>query len=93
MRLIGLLGGMSWQSTAEYYRILNDLARERLGGRVFTDHRLGRDLEIGGNWLHWIQPHAWAEVTRSVAAARSAAVCAAAACAHRRVGRARRTAR
>jgi monoamine oxidase len=39
-------------------------ARERLGGRVFTDHRLGRDLEIGGNWLHWVQPHAWAEVTR-----------------------------
>ncbi|RYE38429.1 MAG: FAD-dependent oxidoreductase, partial [Hyphomicrobiales bacterium] len=23
-------------------------ARERLGGRVWTDHRLGRDLEIGG---------------------------------------------
>jgi monoamine oxidase len=39
-------------------------ARERLGGRVWTDHRLGRDLEIGGNWLHWVQPHAWAEVTR-----------------------------
>jgi len=32
MRLIGLLGGMSWQSTAEYYRILNELAAERLGG-------------------------------------------------------------
>src|SRR3712207_9149462 len=31
-------------------------ARERLGGRVFTDHRLGRDLEVGGNWLHWVQP-------------------------------------
>src|SRR3712207_9139936 len=39
-------------------------ARERLGGRVFTDHRLGRDLEIGGNWLHWGQPHARAQVTR-----------------------------
>jgi monoamine oxidase len=39
-------------------------ARERLGGRAFTDHRLGRDLEIGGNWLHWVQPHVWAEVTR-----------------------------
>ncbi|MCV2489767.1 FAD-dependent oxidoreductase [Geodermatophilus sp. YIM 151500] len=39
-------------------------ARDRLGGRVFTDRRLGRDLEIGGNWLHWVQPHAWAEVTR-----------------------------
>ncbi|WP_243794746.1 NAD(P)/FAD-dependent oxidoreductase [Saccharopolyspora gloriosae] len=39
-------------------------ARDRLGGRVWTDHRLGRDLEIGGTWLHWVQPHAWAEITR-----------------------------
>ena len=39
-------------------------ARERLGGRVWTDHRLGRDLEIGGTWLHWVQPHVWAEITR-----------------------------
>ena len=39
-------------------------ARDRLGGRVWTDHRLGRDLEIGGTWLHWVQPHAWSEVTR-----------------------------
>lgn len=39
-------------------------ARERLGGRVWTDHRLGRDLEMGGTWLHWVQPHVWAEVTR-----------------------------
>ncbi|MEB3366544.1 flavin monoamine oxidase family protein [Saccharopolyspora mangrovi] len=39
-------------------------ARDRLGGRVWTDHRLGRDLEIGGTWLHWVQPHAWAEVNR-----------------------------
>lgn len=37
-------------------------ARDRLGGRVWTDHRLGRDLEIGGTWLHWVQPHVWAEV-------------------------------
>ncbi|MEU9125357.1 aspartate/glutamate racemase family protein [Streptomyces sp. NPDC048506] len=29
---IGLLGGMSWESTAEYYRLLNELTRERLGG-------------------------------------------------------------
>jgi aspartate racemase len=32
MRVIGLLGGMSWESTAEYYRLLNQLTRERLGG-------------------------------------------------------------
>jgi aspartate racemase len=32
MRLLGLLGGMSWESTAIYYRHLNEIARERLGG-------------------------------------------------------------
>ena len=29
---IGLLGGMSWESTQEYYRIINEETRERLGG-------------------------------------------------------------
>jgi aspartate racemase len=32
MQLIGLLGGMSWESTAEYYRIANELVRDRCGG-------------------------------------------------------------
>lgn len=32
LKVIGLLGGMSWESTAEYYRLLNMLAQERLGG-------------------------------------------------------------
>ena len=32
MRTIGLIGGMSWESTAVYYRLLNRMARERLGG-------------------------------------------------------------
>lgn len=39
-------------------------ARDRLGGRTWTDHRLGRDLEMGGTWMHWVQPHVWAEITR-----------------------------
>ena len=30
--MIGLLGGTSWSSTIEYYRILNQLAQEKLGG-------------------------------------------------------------
>jgi aspartate racemase len=30
--MIGMLGGMSWQSSAEYYRLANELVRERLGG-------------------------------------------------------------
>ncbi len=32
MTLIGLLGGMSWESSAEYYRLLNELTRDRRGG-------------------------------------------------------------
>lgn len=32
MKTIGMLGGMSWESTAEYYRLANVLVRERLGG-------------------------------------------------------------
>ena len=32
MKMIGLLGGTSWSSTIEYYRILNHLAQEELGG-------------------------------------------------------------
>jgi aspartate racemase len=32
MKTLGLLGGMSWESTAIYYRQLNRLVRERLGG-------------------------------------------------------------
>lgn len=31
-RIIGLLGGMSWESTAHYYRCMNELVRQRLGG-------------------------------------------------------------
>ncbi len=32
MKTIGLIGGMSWQSTLEYYRIINETTNERLGG-------------------------------------------------------------
>ena len=32
MKVIGLLGGMSWESSLEYYRILNEIVKERLGG-------------------------------------------------------------
>ncbi|WP_257430034.1 flavin monoamine oxidase family protein [Nocardioides carbamazepini] len=39
-------------------------ARDRVGGRTWTDHRLGHQLELGGTWVHWVQPHTWAELTR-----------------------------
>ncbi|HOX40744.1 MAG TPA: aspartate/glutamate racemase family protein [bacterium] len=31
MKTIGLIGGMSWQSTVDYYRIINDYVQEKLG--------------------------------------------------------------
>ena len=32
MKTLGLIGGMSWESTATYYGLLNRMTRERLGG-------------------------------------------------------------
>ena len=32
-RLLGLIGGISWESTSHYYQMLNRMARERAGGR------------------------------------------------------------
>jgi len=37
MRRIGLLGGMSWESSIEYYRLVNELVAERLGGLHSAD--------------------------------------------------------
>jgi aspartate racemase len=48
-RVIGLIGGMSWESTAEYYRLANVLTRERLGGlhsaRILLDSVDFADIE------------------------------------------------
>jgi len=32
LKIIGLIGGMSWESSLEYYRIINETVRNRLGG-------------------------------------------------------------
>ncbi len=32
MKTIGMIGGMSWESSLEYYRIINDTVKKRLGG-------------------------------------------------------------
>jgi aspartate racemase len=37
VRRIGLLGGMSWESSAEYYRLVNEATRDRLGGLHSAD--------------------------------------------------------
>ena len=40
MKRIGLLGGMSWESSIEYYRLVNEATRARLGGLHSADCRL-----------------------------------------------------
>ncbi|MEX0847303.1 MAG: aspartate/glutamate racemase family protein [Ilumatobacteraceae bacterium] len=37
MKRIGLLGGMSWESSIEYERLINEGVRERLGGTASAD--------------------------------------------------------
>ncbi|MCP1507718.1 monoamine oxidase [Pseudomonas marginalis] len=39
-------------------------ARNRTGGRTFTTEVFGERADVGGQWIHWIQPHVWAEMQR-----------------------------
>ena len=32
-------------------------ARDRIGGRAWTDDRMGLPLEMGATWVHWFQPY------------------------------------
>lgn len=57
MRRIGLIGGLSWESSAEYYRIINQAAQQRLGGLHSADClMLSFDfaeieaLQVAGDW-------------------------------------------
>ena len=38
--------------------------RNRLGGRTWTSDFGGQKVELGGTWVHWHQPHVWAEIKR-----------------------------
>jgi aspartate racemase len=56
-RVIGMLGGMSWESSAEYYRLANELIRERLGGLhsarlvlVSVNFAEIEELQVSGQW-------------------------------------------
>ena len=57
MRTIGLLGGMSWESSLEYYRVMNEEVKARLGGLHSAKILMNsvefqelRDLMCAGNW-------------------------------------------
>ncbi len=38
--------------------------RSRLGGRTWTAPWGGAEIEYGGGWVHWHQPHTWSEIRR-----------------------------
>jgi aspartate racemase len=57
MKTIGLLGGMSWESTTTYYQLLNQMVRDRLGGLHSAEVLLRSfdfapiaELQSEGNW-------------------------------------------
>jgi len=58
MNTIGLLGGMSWESTEVYYRLINEETRRLLGGlhsarivMVSVDFQEIEKLQHEGNWV------------------------------------------
>lgn len=67
MKVIGLIGGMSWESSAEYYRIINQEVRRRLGG-VHSARSLMWSMDFGT--IEQLQ-HAgdWPALTAEMAAA------------------------
>jgi len=57
MKVIGLIGGMSWESTATYYNLINQAVKERLGGLhsaecvlYSVDFAEVADLQRQGKW-------------------------------------------
>nr|AGS49946.1 aspartate racemase [uncultured bacterium esnapd26] len=57
MRTIGLIGGLSWESTVVYYKVINQRVRERLGGSHSAnsliwsvDYTTVEDLIFAGRW-------------------------------------------
>ena len=46
------------------HKVLLLEARNRIGGRTYTSTFADRSIEFGGAWVHWLQPHVWAEMKR-----------------------------
>jgi aspartate racemase len=65
MRMIGLIGGMSWESTAVYYRRINEQVRKRLGGLHSADVVM-RSVDFAGI-VDLQQADAWDEAAQALA--------------------------
>ncbi len=58
----GVTAGRELQQSGNRTVLLE--ARDRLGGRTWTSEFAGTKVEMGGTWVHWHQPHVWAELRR-----------------------------
>src|SRR5699024_9099874 len=58
----GLVAARELQTAGIEYEILE--AKDRIGGRAWTEERMGRPLELGATWVHWFQAHTWTEIMR-----------------------------
>ncbi len=58
----GLVAARELQTAGIEYEILE--AKDRIGGRAWTEERMGRPLELGATWVHWFQAHIWTEIMR-----------------------------
>ena len=74
MKTIGLIGGMSWESTIPYYRLINQRITPRLGGLhsaklvlVSVDFAEIEAMQHAGDWT--AAGAAMAQATRSLQAA------------------------
>ena len=57
LKTIGLIGGMSWESTVTYYKIINETIKEKLGGLhsakcilYSVDFQEIEECQANGNW-------------------------------------------
>ena len=60
MRILGILGGMSWESTADYYRILNQEVSRRVGG--LSSARLLLSSVDFSSFARWMKEDKWDEI-------------------------------
>ena len=52
------------------YRVVLLEAKDRLGGRTHSREWHGETVELGGMWVHYLQPFVWSEIARAGAALR-----------------------